>query len=85
MKGTVLLPLRPQTSTSLSVWVQASLPDVGELFQHHSCSREAEDNHNKYQLQLCLENNTQIYLKKGTFTKVPTFGTMTLEGCFELH
>ena len=54
MNGMVLLPLHPQTSTSLSVWVRASSPDAGELFPHHSCSREAEVNHNKYQLRFIV-------------------------------
>lgn len=54
IEGTVLLPLHPQTSTSLSVWVQASSPDAGELFLHHSCSREAADNHKKYRLKILI-------------------------------
>lgn len=44
------LPLRPRTSTSLSVWGQASSPGAGGLYLHHSCSHVAEEGHSRHRL-----------------------------------
>lgn len=84
LKGTVLLPLHPRTSTSLSVWVLASSPDAGELFLHHSCSREAANNHKECVIMILILKQYVAIFKKGTFTEVQTFFTLTHDGHFEL-
>lgn len=73
IKGTLFLPLHPQTSTSLLVWVQASSQDVVELFLHHSCSREAKDNHKKNQLIIMLLKTNRYIKKKRHIYEGPCF------------
>lgn len=61
------LPLRPRTSTSRSVWGQASSPDAGGLYLHHSCSRVAAESESRHRLTSALmtsQTKTMKYMIK---------------------
>lgn len=61
------LPLRPRTSTSLSVWGQASSPDAGGLYLHRSCSRVAEESHSRRRHISALTKTIKYMIKKPVF------------------
>lgn len=75
-KRMALLPLHPQTSTSLSVWVPAFSPDAAEPCRRRSCSREARGEEKKQQ-QINEKANKHSFLKK-TFIRVQTFFPVSL-------
>lgn len=63
------LPLRPRTSTSLSVWGRASSPGAGGLFLRRSCSRVAEGRHSRRRLKKSQSKAIKYNIKNPVFIR----------------
>lgn len=80
-KRMALLPLHPQTSTSLSVWVPAFSPDAAEPCRRRSCSREARGEEKTTTTNKWESKQTNIY-KGANFLSSLTKGTSVVSTPF---